>query len=75
MPDTPEPAAPRDPDDLLTAEEVAAAHGVTVNAIYTARSRGTMPPPDRRFGRALVWRWATVEGLEFRTRVIGRPQA
>lgn len=63
-----------DPDDLLTAEQVAAAHGVTVNALYTLRHRGGMPDPDQRYGRLMLWKWRTVEGLTFR-RAIGRPQA
>lgn len=47
-------------DDLLDLEAAASVAGVKPATLSSYLSRGTMPEPDLRFGRAPVWRRSTI---------------
>lgn len=64
-----------DPDELLTVEQIAARKDVAPATVYGWRHRGLMPDPDQRYGRLMLWRWKTVEGLEIDRSATGRPRA
>lgn len=61
------------PDQLTTAE-VAKLAGITPASVRTYLNRGTMPPPDGRFGPLLWWHRGTVEGWLVSRRRPGRPR-
>jgi excisionase family DNA binding protein len=64
--------------ELLTIEQLAERLGLKANTLYAWRHQGKMPDPDQRYGRLMLWRWATIERCDvpvIQRRVIGRPQA
>lgn len=48
-------------EHLLTADEAAAARGVTTRTWYRGVQRGDYPPADGRVGRTPVWRTSSVQ--------------
>lgn len=49
------------PEDWWTTEEVASYLKVSTSTVRAYLARGQMPPPDRHFGKASVWRPATIQ--------------
>ena len=65
----------RNPDELVTLDEIAGRTGVPVKTLYDRKRRGVLPDPSQRSGRFSFWRWGDVDGVAvFGPRVTGRPQ-
>ncbi len=48
-------------DEYLTAQEIADRFGWKLETVHRYRHNGTLPPPDRMFGRTPVWKPATID--------------
>lgn len=64
-----------DPDEMVDVNTIAARCGVEAVTVRSWKRRGHLDVDSRRFGGALVYRWADVEVLPIVRRALGRPQA
>lgn len=64
-----------DPDEMVDVNTIAARCGVAAVTVRTWKRRGQLDVDHHRFGGALVYRWADIEGLPIVRRALGRPRA
>jgi len=48
----------------MTREEVAVFLGVTLNTVKFHRANGTLPEPDRMYGRTPLWKESTIRAWD-----------